>query len=121
MGEARIKGGKHRRFEGAARIKGKTIKNGGRGLGMGLGELLPIKFLEFRTSKIIQSGVYMYLILAHIMCPSIKRAPLYIVRFFYFQFKTICITYTTLLHGMDASIVVIYTLDHTSSCFIAFN
>ena len=68
-----------------------------------------------------QNSIY-YRILAHIMCPHVKRAPPYSARFFHFQFKTNCITRTTLLraHGMNASIVVIYTLNHTSSCFVAF-
>ena len=63
-----------------------------------------------------------YRILVHITRPRIKRAPSYSARFFCFQFKTIRITRTTVLraYGMITSRVVIYTLNHTSSCFIAF-
>ena len=54
--------------------------------------------------------------------PSYKvRTLIYSARFFYFQFKTICIVRTTVLraHDMIASIVI-YNFNHTSSCFIVF-
>ena len=44
-GEARVEGAKHLRIEGEARTEGRSPrKNGGRGLGRGLGEPLPRKF-----------------------------------------------------------------------------
>ena len=49
-GEARFEGAKRLRIEGEARTEGEAReKTGGRGLGRGLGELLPRKFLKNRT------------------------------------------------------------------------
>ena len=49
-GEARVEGAKRPRIEGEARPEGKARqKSGGRGLGRGLGEPLPRKFLRNQT------------------------------------------------------------------------
>ena len=49
-GEARVEGAKRPRIEGEARTEGEAReKSGGRGLGRGLGEPLPRKFLKNQT------------------------------------------------------------------------
>ena len=64
-GEARIEGAKRLRFEGEARIEGEARERAGEGSGEGLGEPLPRKFLEFRTSNrsiwcIVEKGIRKY-------------------------------------------------------------